>query len=417
MASTLPSAETCCDPCDEPLSVAVPGPAGADGAAGADGEDGVSALTFVADYAPSAQPVMPAEGGTVTVNTTTSTDFLTANQIVYVSFWGYMKVYSVPSSTSLTLLNPEAAASSLYAENASPGTSLPAFSKITCAGPQGPAGTNGSGGAPTDATYIVQTPNGTLSAEQALSLLTTGFMFNTTATGVVSIVSRGTANTNVAPVDAAGGLTSGDAVFATASGIETKTASAARTALGLVIGTNIQAFDATLTSIAALGTVADRIAYTTGIDTWAEATITSFGRSLLDDANASAARDTIGVLPGYGLLASTDAVDLNSATTDTAITVNASRYLIDKVTLENPSAAVTTATMGLFTAAGGGGTTLCANQALNGALTATTKIMHLAKQTVVDTDSRTDGTLYVRVGTAEGSARTVNCKIYGWRYA
>ena len=48
------------------------------------------------------------------------------------------------------------------------------------------------GGAPTSATYITQTPNGTLSAEQALSLLATGILKSTTATGVVSIAAQGT---------------------------------------------------------------------------------------------------------------------------------------------------------------------------------------------------------------------------------
>lgn len=44
------------------------------------------------------------------------------------------------------------------------------------------------GGAPTDATYITQTPNGTLSNEQALSALATGLMKVTTATGVISSI-------------------------------------------------------------------------------------------------------------------------------------------------------------------------------------------------------------------------------------
>jgi hypothetical protein len=47
----------------------------------------------------------------------------------------------------------------------------------------------GSGsGAPTDATYITQTANGSLSAEQALASLSTGLMKVTTTTGVVSSV-------------------------------------------------------------------------------------------------------------------------------------------------------------------------------------------------------------------------------------
>lgn len=42
--------------------------------------------------------------------------------------------------------------------------------------------------APGDATYLCQTANGTLSAEQALSALASGLMFVTTATGAVTSV-------------------------------------------------------------------------------------------------------------------------------------------------------------------------------------------------------------------------------------
>lgn len=73
-------------------------------------------------------------------------------------------------------------------------------------------------------------------------------------------------------------------------------AAQARVNLGLVIGTNVQAQDATLTSIAALGTAADKMLYTTDIDTWAEATVTSFARTLLDDTSAANARTTLGVV-------------------------------------------------------------------------------------------------------------------------
>src|SRR3990167_9899961 len=45
-----------------------------------------------------------------------------------------------------------------------------------------PAGT----GAPTDATYLTQTANGSLSNEQALSLLSSGIMRVATTTGVVT---------------------------------------------------------------------------------------------------------------------------------------------------------------------------------------------------------------------------------------
>lgn len=80
-----------------------------------------------------------------------------------------------------------------------------------------------------------------------------------------------------------------------AGGTGATSASGARTALGLAIGSDVQAHDATLTSLAALGTAADKFAYTTGVDTWAEAAITAQGRALLDDADATAQRATLGL--------------------------------------------------------------------------------------------------------------------------
>jgi hypothetical protein len=73
---------------------------------------------------------------------------------------------------------------------------------------------------------------------------------------------------------------------------------AQRVTLGLVIGTDVQAYDATLASLAALGTVADRMAYTTGVDTWAETPLTSFGRSIIDDASVAAFKITTSLTIG-----------------------------------------------------------------------------------------------------------------------
>lgn len=72
-------------------------------------------------------------------------------------------------------------------------------------------------------------------------------------------------------------------------------AATARTNLGLAIGTNVQAYDAGLASIAGLTTAADRMIYTTGADTYAVATLTTQGRNLLDDVTAADQRATLGL--------------------------------------------------------------------------------------------------------------------------
>lgn len=56
-----------------------------------------------------------------------------------------------------------------------------------------------------------------------------------------------------------------------------------------------QPLDATLTALAALMTVADRLIYCTGADTFALTTLSAFIRTLLDDADAATARATLGL--------------------------------------------------------------------------------------------------------------------------
>lgn len=69
----------------------------------------------------------------------------------------------------------------------------------------------------------------------------------------------------------------------------------ARSNLSLVPGTDVQAEDAGLTSIAGLTTAADKGIYTTAPDTYATFDLTSTARSLLDDASTSAMRTTLGL--------------------------------------------------------------------------------------------------------------------------
>lgn len=92
-------------------------------------------------------------------------------------------------------------------------------------------GAGGGGGAPTDATYITQTANGDLSAEQALGALSTGCLGSATTTGVVSARTiTGTANQiSVANGDCTGNPTLSIPTSPTLPGTTTGTFSGALT--------------------------------------------------------------------------------------------------------------------------------------------------------------------------------------------
>jgi hypothetical protein len=95
-------------------------------------------------------------------------------------------------------------------------------------------------------------------------------------------------------------------------------APAQRTALGLgtmalETATDYQPKDATLTALAGVSTSANKLIYATGSDTFSTTDITSAARNLLDDADASAMRTTLGTVIGTDVQAY-DAATLKSDT-------------------------------------------------------------------------------------------------------
>lgn len=116
------------------------------------------------------------------------------------------------------------------------------------------------------------------------------------------------------------------------------------------------------------------------------------------------------------LIAGTSLVNFNTANTDTAITITSptTLYRFVSVIFSSPTASLSTANWGLFSAAGGGGTQLFA---AGQAMTITTAAANVNNnfQAVnfanVSTFAINFTTLFFRVGTAQGSPATANVSI------
>lgn len=111
-------------------------------------------------------------------------------------------------------------------------------------------------------------------------------------------------------------------------------------------------------------------------------------------------------------------INANSANTDTSFTITLptgyTKYQVQQIFSYNPSISLTTATAGVFTGAGGTGTTVVTSAAL-AALTTNTAGANgsMLAHTVVNVNSAffNSGTLFYRIGSAQGSAATVDVAI------
>lgn len=359
--------------------IAVAGPRGSAGTNGTDGTNGASAVSFIDGSA----TLIPAYAASMTLplKAPVGSAWMAFNQPLFIGTisngYGMYQVTGIPDALHVTVLNLG------YSGNIN-GNGVLTFAdntRVVPGGFEGPAGL-----VPAGAFLVANNLN-----EGVAATMRTNLGLGTAA------------QQNLA------------AFFQVANNLSEGVPATMRTNLAVRPGVEVQAYSAFLAGLVAAGPgVADRFPYLTAANVFALATVTAAMRTLLASATNAALLATLKLPPRYGVLGLLTGVNLNAANNDNAVTLSSSRYRLAIVMMENASVNLTTATAGVFTAAGGGGTTLAADQSL-AALTASTKYLDLTLQAIAGTDVQTAGTLYYRTGTAQGVAATANVWFIGYQ--
>jgi len=108
-------------------------------------------------------------------------------------------------------------------------------------------------------------------------------------------------------------------------------------------------------------------------------------------------------------------LNFNSANTDSVITISLpsgrTRYWLNQITISGASGSLTNATIGVFTAPGGGGVTVAPQQAIT-VSTGSNDVANNTQNIGVNGYVFSDTTLYVHIGAAEGSPATANVALW-----